>query len=103
LSVALAYLIRDGSIMKSPTRPPPVVLFVHDGLPYRTHVKYLEEAGLRVTEAHAHAAVTQATALQPDIIVLDFDCNGEVTEQLKANATTQHIPVIALVDLVRRE
>ena len=89
--------------MNPTNRPPPSVLFVHNGLPYESHVKHLTDAGLRVTEALADAAVAKATILQPDIIVLDFDCDGDVTEQLKAHASTQHIPVIALVELTRPE
>lgn len=87
--------------MNSSTRPPPKVLFVHDGLPYEPHVKHLVDAGLRVTEIHASSALGTATTLQPDIIVLDFDCDGEVTEQLKASPATQHIPVVALMELTR--
>jgi CheY-like chemotaxis protein len=64
-------------------------------------MKHLTDADLKVSEAHADAAVTEATKLQPDIIVLDFDCDGDVTEQLKADASTKHIPVIALVELAR--
>ena len=87
--------------MNPPSRPPPMVLFVHDGLPYDPHVKHLTDAGLRVTEVHADTAVATATTLQPDIIVLDFDCDGDVTDQLKAITATQHIPVVALVELTR--
>ena len=87
--------------MNPTTRPPPTVLFIHNGLPYEPHVKHLSDAGLRVTEAHADTALTQALRHQPDLIVLDFDCDGEVTEQLKGDTRTQHIPVIALVELTR--
>lgn len=87
--------------MNPTTRPPPSVLFIHNGLPYEPHVKHLTDAGLRVSEAHADHAVAQAIALQPDIIVLDFDCDGDVTEQLKAHPPTKNIPVIALVELLR--
>ena len=88
--------------MNPTTRPPPTVLFIHDGLPYEAHVKHFRDAGLRVTEVHADTALTQALRLQPDLIVLDFDCNGDVTEQLKHDSRTRHIPVIALVELARR-
>ncbi len=88
--------------MNPPTRPPPPkMLFVHNALPYAAHIKHLTDAGVRVTEAHAETALNQALRLQPDIIVLDFDCNGGVTEQLKRDTRTQHIPVIALVELTR--
>jgi len=83
------------------TRPPPTVLFVHNGSPYEAHIAHLTNAGLHVTEVHAGDAVARAVTLQPDIVVLDFECDGEVTAQLKADASTQHIPVIALLHLVR--
>jgi CheY-like chemotaxis protein len=86
----------------TPTRPPPTVLFVHNGLPYDGHIKHLTDVGLRVTEAHFDTALAQALRLQPDIIVLDFDCDGLVTAQLKGDTRTHHIPVIALVELTRQ-
>jgi CheY-like chemotaxis protein len=58
-------------------------------------------AGLIVTEAHADQALREATTQQPDIIVLDFGCDGEMTAALKAHEPTAHIPVIALVKLIR--
>ena len=87
--------------MTSAPRPPPKVLFVHDGIPYEAHMRHLTDAGLEVTEAHATAALIRATAIQPDIIVLDFDCDGEITAQLKGDAQTQHIPIIALASLTK--
>ena len=89
--------------MPSVNRPPPHVLFVHNGLPYEPHLQHLTDAGLTASEAHTDAAVAKATALQPDIIVLDFDCDGDVTEHLKTDSATKHIPVIALVALMRPE
>ena len=88
--------------MPATPRPPPSILFVHDGQPYELHMQHLKDAGLRVSETHATSAVATATQLQPDIIVLDFGCDGEITQQLKADAGTRHIPVIALVDMLRR-
>ena len=87
--------------MNPTTRPSPTVLFVHNGSPYEGHIRHLAGAGLRVTQAHADAALGQALRLQPDIIVLDFDCNGEVTAQLKRDSRSDHIPVIALVALMK--
>jgi CheY-like chemotaxis protein len=86
--------------MDPTTRPPPKVLLVHNGNPYDAHVKHLTDAGLRGTETDADSALTQALRLQPDIIVLDFGCDGEVTEQLKSDSRTKDIPVIALVQLM---
>jgi CheY-like chemotaxis protein len=87
--------------MTGTTRQPPAVLFIHDGSPV-AHVQHLKEAGLRVSEARASAAVDVATRQQPDIIVLDFEYDGGVTKQLKRAQATRHIPVIALVDLIPR-
>ncbi len=85
--------------MTSMTRHPPAVLFIHDGSPL-AHVKHLKEAGLRVFETNAGAAVATAKQQQPDIIVLDFDYDGDVSAQLKRDKATRHIPVIALVNLI---
>jgi CheY-like chemotaxis protein len=87
--------------MTQVTRPPPSVLFVHNGAPVELHIKHLTDAGLRVSEAHADEAVGTATALKPDIIVLDFDCDGETTALLKSHPPTRDIPIIALVELLR--
>lgn len=80
---------------------PPKVLFVHNGVPCLAHIKHLTHAGVRVTETPAETALNQALRLQPDIIVLDCDCTGDVTEHLKRDSRTKHIPVIALVELTR--
>ena len=87
--------------MPSATRRPPAVLFIHDGSPV-AQIEHLKEAGLRVSETHARAAVTAAKQQQPDIIVLDFDYDGDVSAQLKREKATRHIPVIALVNLIPR-
>jgi DNA-binding response OmpR family regulator len=83
------------------SRPPTKVLIVHDGSSVDHYVTYFTEAGLTVTDAHADEAVSTAGTLQPDIIVLDFDCDGETLAELKDNAGTRAIPVIALADLDR--
>ena len=89
--------------MKSANRPPPSVLFVHNGAPYAAYVKHLTDAGLSVSEVHADMALALATTGQPDIIVLDLDCDGDVVAQLKGADLTTHIPIIALAELLRRE
>ena len=86
--------------MNPTIRPPPTVLLVHNGSGYEAHVKHFVDAGLRVLETHAESALADATTMQPDIVVLDFGCDGETTTQLKGNEQTKHIPVIALVDLM---
>ena len=87
--------------MNPTTRPPPKVLFIHNGAPFDGHVKHLADAGLRVFQTHANAALAQATKLQPDIVVLDFDVDGDVVAILKGDESTRHIPVVALVELAR--
>ena len=84
------------------TRPPPKVLFVHNGVPFEAHMTHLIDAGFNVSEIHGDHVVREATARQPDLIVLDFACDGEVTAALKADPKTQHIPIIALVEMLRR-
>ena len=83
-------------------RPPPKVLFVHNGHPFDAHMKHLIDAGFNVSDARGDHAVREATARRPDLIVLDFECDGETTTQLKADPGTTHIPIIALVEMLRR-
>src|SRR4029434_11189513 len=85
---------RKGHVIKLSDRPPPTVLFVHNGTPFHTHMQLLVDSRLRVTETHADTAIGEATTAQPDLIVLDLDCNGETVERLKAEPMTQHIPII---------
>ena len=85
--------------MSGTTRQPPAVLFIHEGSPV-AHIEHLKEAGLRVSEARASVAVDVAIREQPDIIVLDFAHDGGITQRLKGEQATRHIPVIALVELI---
>ena len=85
--------------MSTPIRPPPKVLFLHDGGSVAAYIAYLENAGLQASEAHADRAVAEALASSPDIIVLDFDCDGETVAALQADIRTRGIPVIALAEL----
>ena len=56
-----------------------------------------------MSEADADNAVPTAVSAQPDIIVVDFSGgDGDVTRALKANADTEHIPVVALVEVLKR-
>jgi CheY-like chemotaxis protein len=87
--------------MNPPARSPSQVLFIHNGRMHDAHIRHLKEAGLRVSEAHANVALAEAARLQPDIIVLDFECDGETVAQLKGHRETRHIPVIALAKLAR--
>jgi CheY-like chemotaxis protein len=88
--------------MASANRSPPNVLFVHNGGPYVAYMQHLTDAGLTVSEAHADFALAIATTGQPDIIVLDLDCDGDVVAQIKGAPLTKHIPIIALSHLLKR-
>ena len=85
--------------MTDPIRPPPRVLLIHNGMDVASHVAYLSDRGLRISQSHGEHAVARALAVMPDIIVLDYDCDGEVLAALKADFRTRHVPVIALHDL----
>ena len=87
--------------MSPSSRPTPKVLFVHDGQPYAAHVKHLKDAGLSVSEAHADEALDTAATVEPDLIVVDFACDDGVTRQFKEHPATRHIPVIALVEMLK--
>lgn len=82
-----------------PTRPPPRILFVHHSEPDPRHIKHLVDAGLVVGDVNANDVVAKTIAFQPDIIVLDFSANGEVTARLKGHDATKGIPIIALAAL----
>lgn len=85
--------------MDAPIRPPPKVLLIHDGADVEAHVEHLKGAGLVVAKAHAGDAVAAAIRLQPDIIILDYRCDGDIMARLKAEQATRQIPVIALAEL----
>ena len=85
--------------MPTPIRPPPKVLLIHDGTDVEAHFQHLSDAGLTVAKAHGDDAVAAAIKLQPDIIVLDFRCDGEIMARLKSDPATRKIPVIALAEL----
>ncbi len=85
--------------MRTPIRPPPKVLLIHDGADVEAHFQHLSNAGLTVAKAHGDDAVAAAVRLQPDIIVLDFRCDGEIMARLKSDPATCQIPVIALAEL----
>ena len=85
--------------MTEPIRPPPHVLLIHNGMDVSQHVAYLSDRGLRVSQTSGDHAVPGTRSVMPDLIVLDYDCDGEVLAQLKADSRTRHIPVIGLKDL----
>jgi two-component system cell cycle response regulator DivK len=82
--------------------PPPLVLIVDDFPDNRQmYAEFLAFSGLRVAEAaDGHEALEQATALMPDLIVMDLSLPGmdgwEATRRLKEDPRTKNILVMAL-------
>jgi DNA-binding response OmpR family regulator len=86
--------------MTVPVRPPPTILLIHTGgSDVDGHVEHLTAAGLDVSKAGCSEAIAVAISVQPDIIILDFGCDGETIALLKDEPTTAGIPVIALAAL----
>jgi DNA-binding response OmpR family regulator len=86
--------------MNPPIRPPPKILLIHDGTGFDAHVQqHLTGAGLEVSTTGRDDAVAVAISVQPDIIILDFRCDGEIMARLKGQPETNRIPVIALAEL----
>lgn len=86
-----------------PVEPaPPLVLVVEDYDDARAmYVEYLRFSGFRVAEAvNGVEALQRAFALRPDVILMDLALprmdGWEATRQLKADARTRQIPVVAL-------
>jgi DNA-binding response OmpR family regulator len=85
--------------------PPLHLLIIHRRDATEGYAGYLRSEGFQVTEANDSAdGVSKALALKPNLIVLDFDLDGETTSRLKAHISTCGIPVIALakMDAVRQ-
>lgn len=85
--------------MNPPIRPPPKILLIHDSADFDAHVQHLTSAGLEVSTTGSDDAVAVAISVQPDIIILDFRCDGEIMARLKSQPETNRIPVIALAEL----
>jgi CheY-like chemotaxis protein len=83
-------------------REQPLVLLAEDFDDARELYRdYLEFSGFSVeTATNGREAITQAVALQPDIILMDASMpvldGWQATRELKNNPTTKHIPVLAL-------
>ena len=83
-------------------RPPPLVLLLHDHTSIVEIMAYLKDSGLRVANRQNDGDMLAAVVeIDPDLIVLDFDVDGETIETLKADGRTQHIPLIALAEACR--
>jgi hypothetical protein len=87
------------------SRPPPFILLIHDGRGGREYVRYLTAAGFRVAELtaqeHDRDLAEQTVSIGPDIIVLDYACDGETVMRLKADPRTAALPILALAELLR--
>jgi DNA-binding response OmpR family regulator len=85
------------------SRPPPTVLVIYADGDGEAYVRYLATAGFRAVSASRMPSgqiVDRTLATMPDLIVLDYDCDGETVERLKGDRRTAGIPVIALADLL---
>ena len=84
------------------TEQGPLILVVDDYEDAREmYAEYLRFCGFRVAEArNGNEALEQAFTLKPDLILMDLSLPGmdgwEATRRLKADASTQHIPIVAL-------
>ena len=80
----------------------PVILVVDDDQDARfIYSLYLRSRGCRIhTADRCHAAMTKATALSPDLIVIDLAKPGAggwaTIRQLVQSPSTGHIPIVAL-------
>ena len=87
------------------SRPPPTVVIIYADAGGEPYVRYLTAAGFRVaavSRVPAAQIVDHTLAARPDMIVLDYACDGDTVERLKADKRTAEIPVIALAELPER-
>jgi hypothetical protein len=83
-------------------RPPPCILILHNGHDLHAHIRHLRAAGLRVVDAHLDGNPVETVLwANPDLIVLDFEIDGDTVGLLKDDPRTKRIPVIALAELAR--
>ena len=65
------------------------------------YVRYLTTAGFSAVAVSTNAAVDivdRTLATRPDMIVLDYDCDGDTVDQLKSDKRTAPIPIIVLAE-----
>jgi CheY-like chemotaxis protein len=84
-------------------RPPPLILFIlfiQHQASVESLFEFLTRAGLRVARTLDDGNIL-ATVLRlvPDLIVLDFNGDGDTAERLKADSRTMYIPLIALAEM----
>ncbi len=91
-----------------PERPGDFLILAVEDYPANLEIlsAYLELEGYRVAQAtHGEAAIAQALALQPNLILMDVRMPGidglEATRRLKADPRTAEIPVVMLTAFAR--
>jgi DNA-binding response OmpR family regulator len=87
--------------MSGASAPRPLhILIIHRRDATEGYAAYLQSEGFVTTEANdSDDGVEKALSQAPDLIVLDFDLDGETTTRLKAHIATRGIPVIALAKM----
>jgi CheY-like chemotaxis protein len=81
-------------------RPPPLILFIQNHARVEILFEYLTSAGLRVARTlNNRDMLATVLRLVPDLIVLDFNGEGDTAERLKADSRTMSIPLIALAEM----
>jgi CheY-like chemotaxis protein len=86
----------------SRVRTQPLILLAEDFEDARELYRdYLEFSGFTVeTAANGREAIERAQTLMPDLILMDASMpildGWQATRELKANAATKHIPILAL-------
>jgi DNA-binding response OmpR family regulator/DNA-binding CsgD family transcriptional regulator len=96
--------------MNSPDRPLSDIVLIVDDVPENLSLLHdaLDDAGYTVLVAtHGEAALHRARQSLPDVILLDALMPGmdgfEVARRLKADFTTQHIPIVFMTGLTETE
>ena len=81
-------------------RPPPLILFIQNHASVEHRFDCLTRAGLRVARTlDDRNMLATVLRLVPDLIVLDFNGDGDTAERLKSDSRTMYIPLIALAEL----
>ena len=98
---AITRLSRTGVHVIFSSRPPPTILVIYGDGDGDVYVRYLTTAGFRAASVSTNSVidiVDCTLATMPDMIVLDYDCDGETVDQLKSDKRTAPIPIIVLAD-----
>jgi hypothetical protein len=92
---------RSGVHVMFSSRRPPMILVIYADGDGDAYVRYLTTAGFRAASVSTNSAidiVDCTLATMPDMIVLDYDCDGETVDQLKSDKRTAPIPLIVLAE-----